>query len=105
MKVVSYMLSVVFLFISPFVFGAGDVAKGKAKSVTCAACHGTKGISNSSIWPNLAGQKAKYLVAQLHNFKSGERKGDATMLTFLNSFSDQDIENVAAYYSSLKACK
>lgn len=44
----------------------------------CVACHGPAGKSIVDIYPNLAGQKAKYLVKQLEDFKSGVRK-DATM--------------------------
>ena len=40
---------------------AADVAMGKAKSEACAACHGANGISVSEKYPNLAGQKEKYL--------------------------------------------
>lgn len=105
MKISSCLLSGALFFVSPFVFGVGDAAKGKAKAAACVACHGAKGISVNPIWPNLAGQHAKYLAQQLKQFKSGERKGDATMIALIKSFSDEDIENVAAYYNSLKACK
>lgn len=79
----------------------GDVAAGKAKSVTCAGCHGANGISNNPLWPNLAGQKAAYLVKQLKAFRSGTRK-DPLMDSTAKGLSDADIENLAAYYSSLK---
>lgn len=80
---------------------AGDVEAGKAKAVMCAACHGPAGISPSPIWPNLAGQKEAYLVKQLKDFKSGARK-DPTMSAMAMSLSDADVENVAAYFASLK---
>lgn len=80
---------------------AGDPAAGKAKSTVCAACHGPEGISPTDIWPNLAGQKEGYLVKQLKAFRAGDRK-EPTMLPFVQSLTDEDIDNLAAYYSSLK---
>ena len=80
---------------------AGDVEKGKAKAAICIACHGPKGISLSPIWPNLAGQKEKYLIKQLKDFKSGKRK-EPTMAPIIATLTEEDIKNLAAYYSSLK---
>jgi cytochrome c553 len=79
---------------------AGDAAAGKAKSATCSACHGAAGISNNDIWPNLAGQKEGYLVTQIKAFRDGERK-NPMMSPMAASLSDDDIANLAAYYSSL----
>lgn len=53
---------------------AADIAAGKSKSVTCAACHGNNGISMIPMYPNLAGQKEQYLVLQMKAFRDGERK-------------------------------
>ena len=50
----------------------GDAAAGKDKATTCAACHGAEGNSANPAWPNIAGQNAKYLVAQLKAFQPGE---------------------------------
>jgi cytochrome c553 len=80
---------------------AGDVAAGKAKSATCAGCHGANGVSNNPLWPNLAGQKEAYLAKQLKAFRDGTRQ-DPTMSPMAKPLSDADIENLAAYYSSLK---
>ena len=80
------------------------VAKGKAKSAVCMACHGTAGISNNPMWPNLAGQKEQYLIQQLKAFKSGDRK-NPPMAPFIKALTDEDIKNLAAYYSSLKCGK
>lgn len=82
---------------------AGDVAAGKAKSATCIACHGSAGISPTPIWPNLAGQKEQYLVTQLKAFKDGTRQ-NAQMAPMVAGLSDEDMANLAAYYSSL-ACQ
>ena len=79
---------------------AGDVAAGKAKSATCAGCHGAQGVSNNPLWPNLAGQQEGYLVKQLQAFREGTRS-DPMMSPMAKPLSDIDIQNLAAYYSSL----
>jgi cytochrome c553 len=79
-------------------YAAGDAAAGKAASATCAGCHGADGNSANPEWPKLAGQGAAYLVKQLHNFKDGDRK-NATMAPMAMALSDQDMDNLAAYYS------
>ena len=80
---------------------AGDIAAGKAKASMCAGCHGADGMSLNNVWPNLAGQKAGYLVKQLKDFKSGARK-DPMMAGMAKPLSDADIANISAYYASLK---
>ncbi len=77
---------------------AGDVAKGQAKAATCAACHGADGNSAIPGTPHLAGQGEKYLVKQLADFKANDRK-NATMAPMANMLSDEDMQNVAAYFS------
>ncbi len=80
---------------------AGDAAAGKAKSATCAACHGANGISPNDLWPNLAGQKAGYLVKQMKAFRDGQR-ADPMMAPMAAPLSDADIDDLAAYYASMK---
>lgn len=80
---------------------AAEIAAGKAKAALCAGCHGADGNSINVIWPRLAGQHASYLEKQLHDFKSGKRK-DATMTAMAASLNDEDIKNIAAYFSSQK---
>jgi cytochrome c553 len=79
---------------------AGDAAAGKSRSATCAGCHGANGVSNNPMWSNLAGQKAGYLVKQLKAFRDGSRS-DPMMSPIAEPLSDADIDNLAAYYSSL----
>ncbi len=81
------------------VHAAGDVAAGKAKSATCAACHGADGNSVNPEWPNLAGQVPEYLVKQLQDYKSGARQ-NAVMAGMAAPLSQQDMDNLAAYYAS-----
>ncbi len=80
---------------------AADVAAGKAKTMTCVACHGVNGVSMVDLYPNLAGQKAGYLVKQMNAFKDGTRK-DPTMNAMVMPLTSEDIANIAAYYASLK---
>jgi cytochrome c553 len=79
---------------------AADVAAGKAKSVTCGACHGNNGISMIPMYPNLAGQKEQYLVLQMKAFRDGQRK-NMVMAPMAAGLSDPDIANLSAYYASL----
>lgn len=77
----------------------GDIDAGKTKSATCVACHGADGNSPSNLYPKIAGQHAPYLVKQLQEFKSGERD-NAIMLGMVAGLSDQDMEDLAAYFAS-----
>lgn len=79
---------------------AGNAAAGKSKSATCGACHGVNGISPNEMWPNLAGQKEAYLVAQMKAFRDGQRT-NPMMAPMAAMLSDTDIADLAAYYSSL----
>ena len=97
------LLASLFL-IAPTLVSAADLEAGKAKSAVCAACHGAEGISAVPIYPNLRGQKEAYLLSSLKAYKSGERKGGMSMLMIpqAQALSDDDMVNMAAYYSSLK---
>ncbi len=81
---------------------AADIEAGKARSIVCGGCHGQNGIGTTPIYPNLAGQKAQYLVLQMKAYKDGSRKS-ATMVPMTAPLSDEDIANLAAYYESLPA--
>ncbi len=80
---------------------AGDPAKGETLSQTCAACHSVDGNSINPVWPKLAGQHAGYIVKQLQDFKEGKRI-NAQMTAMVASLSEQDMEDLAAYFSSKK---
>jgi cytochrome c553 len=80
-------------------FAQGDAAAGQAKSALCGSCHGADGNSVISLNPKLAGQNAKYLVKQMMDFKSGARPGQ-TMVAMIASVSEQDMQDIAAYYAS-----
>jgi cytochrome c553 len=95
------VLSMAMAATTGLVQAGGDVAKGKAKSATCAGCHGAKGVSMNPLWPNLAGQKEAYMVKQIKAFKDGTRK-DPMMSPMAKPLSDADIANLSAYFASLK---
>ena len=80
---------------------AGDVAAGKEKSQVCAACHGADGNSVNPVWPKLAGQHPGYIFKQLKDFHSGARK-NIQMTPLAASLSEEDMQDIAAYYSSQK---
>jgi cytochrome c553 len=79
---------------------AADVPAGAAKAKeVCQACHGLDGNSPSPDYPKIGGQYPDYLSKALRDYKSGARK-NAIMAGFAGTLSKQDIENLAAYYSS-----
>lgn len=80
----------------------GSIGAGKAKSITCSACHGQEGNSVNPLWPNLAGQVAPYIVTQLKAFKDGDRV-NPLMSSQAMLLSDEDMRNLAVYYESLPA--
>lgn len=77
----------------------GDPAQGKEKSQVCQGCHGTDGNSYGPEWPNLASQHTSYLRKQITNFRDGVRKNE-TMNSMAAGLSEQDIMDIAAYFSS-----
>jgi cytochrome c553 len=76
-----------------------QVARGKEKATTCAACHGENGVSQMTNWPTLAGQHESYLVQALSQYQKGERT-DPVMAGQVINLSAQDIEDLAAYFAA-----
>lgn len=81
-------------------YAAGDVQAGKAKSGSCAGCHGANGEGKGA-YPALAGRTEHELETALEDYKSG-KKNNAIMHSFASRLSDEDIANLAVYYASLK---
>jgi cytochrome c553 len=98
-----YILCIISLlsFLPLHSLAEGDVAAGKEKSQVCAACHGIDGNSPNPVWPKLAGQHAEYIAKQLRDIKNGERE-NAQMSPMAANLSEEDILDLAAYYSSQK---
>ena len=80
---------------------AQDAAAGKAKAAACTVCHGPLGIAVAPDTPNLAGQPASYLSEQLKAYRGGTRKHEIMSL-MAKPLSDADIDNLAAWFSSVK---
>ncbi len=96
---VSTLWPAVLLGVVGVAHAAGDAAAGKAKSEQCAACHGSKGEGVEA--PKLAGMTASQLLQAMQDYKSGKRD-DAGMKALMSKLSDRDLENLAAYYATLK---
>jgi cytochrome c553 len=79
---------------------SGDAQEGKAKAKACAGCHGANGEGKKPN-PALAGLPANKFVQALKDYKSGKRD-NKIMKNFASKLSDEDMENLAAYYASLK---
>jgi cytochrome c553 len=82
----------------------GNAARGRELTYTCKGCHGVTGYKNA--YPNyhvprLAGQHEQYLINALTGYRDGTRK-HPTMQAQAQSFSAQDIADIAAYLASLK---
>lgn len=92
-------LIVAVVFLGAAQAAAPDAAAGARISTPCAACHGSDGISLDTSIPNLAGQHYPYLVQQLKAFKSGSRNSPL-MNELVRSLSEEQIEDLAAYYDS-----
>jgi cytochrome c553 len=76
----------------------GDPVAGEVASANCRKCHGARGISTDSMIPNLAGQEPVYLVAAIKAYRDHEREYEDNM----PAKTDEQIENLAAYYSIQK---
>ncbi|MDH0336022.1 cytochrome c4 [Pseudomonas otitidis] len=87
------------LGITGLAHAAGDAKAGQAKTAVCGACHGPDGNSLAPNFPKLAGQGERYLLKQLHDIKDGKRQV-LEMTGLLTNLSDQDLQDIAAYYSS-----
>jgi cytochrome c553 len=80
-------------------FAAGDADRGQQKSQVCQACHGPDGNGvGDPQYPVIAGQYTDYLTHAMNAYKTGERS-NVVMQGFMQTLNDQDIEDLAAFYS------
>lgn len=77
----------------------GSPEAGKEKAEVCKTCHGLDGRSVDPNYPNLGGQYESYLVKALSDYRSGNRR-NVVMSSFAAQLSNQDIEDLAAWYAS-----
>jgi cytochrome c553 len=101
MKCVNGFILVLAVALAPLALAAGDGKAGESKAAMCVACHGTDGNSPAPTFPKLAGLGEKYLLKQLQDIKSGQRQV-AEMTGMLDGMSDQDLQDIAAFYDSQK---
>lgn len=88
-------------------FAKGDPEKGKALFYTCTGCHGItdyKNVYPTYRVPKVGGQNEAYLINALSAYKAGDRD-HPTMQAQAESYSEQEIADIAAYLSSLKPAK
>ncbi|WP_417585732.1 c-type cytochrome [Nitrincola sp.] len=82
----------------------GDAERGQAAAAVCTACHQADGnglsIPGAESWPRLAGLDAAYMYKQLQDFNSGQRE-NASMAPFAAMLNDQQMQDVAVYFSQL----
>jgi cytochrome c553 len=101
MKKTLFILATVSLGFSLPVHASGDYEAGKAKSSTCAGCHGADGVSSVPSFPKLAGQNRDYLYQALKDYKSGKRK-NPIMAGQVQALSDEDMLDLTMYFSKQK---
>ena len=97
----AYWALVLLLLLAGGSAAAQDVAAGKVKAQVCVVCHGALGLSTQPDAPNIAGQPELYLAAQLRAYRSGARRHEV-MGVMAKPLSDADIQNLAAWYASIK---
>ena len=88
-------------FFCPVARADGDPVAGKIKSNTCLGCHGIPGYNNvypTYHVPKIGGQNFEYLLAALAGYRDGTRS-HPTMEQQAASLSDQDMKDIAAYFS------
>lgn len=104
MKINTLLSSSIFLlsWLVSLPASAADLKAGEKKAQSCVACHGPDGNSSIAQNPTLAGQQTLYLINQLKAFKEGTRE-NSIMNGMAAGLSDEDIENLAAYFSSQSA--
>ncbi len=98
MKKTWLILAAIALGASPAAHAKGNYEAGKAKSASCAACHGADGVSTVASFPKLAGQHRDYLYQALKDYRSGKRK-NPIMAGQAQNLSDTDMLDLAMYFS------
>lgn len=101
MKLRRAALALILAWFATPALAEGDAARGRTKVEQCAGCHGETGNSTTENTPSLAGQPPAFLFLQLFLIRDGLRPLPL-MQPFVDGKSDQDLEDIAAYYASLK---
>ncbi|MGO1298824.1 MAG: c-type cytochrome [Vibrio sp.] len=103
MKVWSLALLFVGVLMSTQTYAAGNPAAGQNKAARCLGCHGKDGVAVIPGYPNLKGQDEQYLVESMQAYKQGHRTGGLAgmMKSQVAGLSEQDIDDIAAYFAHL----
>jgi cytochrome c553 len=82
---------------------AGDAARGKELSGECSVCHDGDGRTRLDLYPRIAGQTYQYLFQSMKEFRTKERSQAYASLMWpsVAQLTDQDLRDLAAYYSRL----
>ncbi len=96
-----FLIAIAMFGFATFAAAAGDPARGKLIAANCAPCHGPEGISPSPAFPIIAGQHETYLLQALLSYQDG-RRTDAVMGGSIRTLSRQQLEDVAAWFASLR---
>jgi cytochrome c553 len=103
---VTCFAALAFAAATPSYAAEGNASAGAQKNAMCAGCHGIPGYKTAFpevyMVPKLGGQHAGYIVSALRAYKSGERT-HPSMRAIAATLSDQDMADLAAYYSSAQA--
>lgn len=105
MKSLLLIASALMFSVSAPVMASGNADAGKSKAGMCSACHGADGNSMVPMYPKIAGQHAQYLNISMKAYRDGQRTGGnaAIMTPMAKNLSDQDIADLAAFYSQQTA--
>lgn len=80
----------------------GNIERGADLTTDCIECHGSDGKGNFET-PPIAGLSQDYLLKRLKGFSSGKTKSiDGIMHTYTEDMSNQDLQDLAAYWASRK---
>jgi len=101
MTIFKYMIAALLLLAAESALAGGDAAAGEQKSQVCQACHGANGLGTDSSYPVLAGQYTSYLARALTDYRDGRRQ-NPVMSGFAATLTDQDIQDLAAWYAGLE---
>ncbi len=89
--------------LASFSFAEGDEARGEKLASQCVVCHGADGNSVVAAFPKLAGQNTKYMIKQFNDMRIPQSQGGREvpeMTAIISDLSDQDIEDLAAYFAA-----
>jgi cytochrome c553 len=101
MAMIKYWVGACLLGYASLTLAEGNAAAGQEKVAACGGCHGEDGNGAAPIFPKLARQHAAYIVKQLHDFKT-QKRVEPTMNAMAESLTDQDMQDMAAFYTTQK---